>query len=308
MSVDGQMDLFAELPAEDLAELGLNVPAPTADKKKVEKPKTVAPAVEQEPDVYPVDRTVYYAGHRLPVPSRTMKKEDVRVWLEEQFPELRKDNTEMIYDDKTGALIPVVKAHKKGAKTLEVYLEEPDAAPPRYYRLRESDGLVEEVRTTQAGTFALPLVDTIQSQGLSLLGHYTPKHTLPSAELFIEIVKRFQSEPDTEHLAYIVWMRDHYEVLWPPQTADAASVTAAGLVETESRYVWMQIHSHGRLPAFWSGQDDEDEVKTGLYAVVGRADRPYPQATFRMSVGGRYAYVYGTRFFAGDIESVVNVL
>ncbi|MHB1702294.1 MAG: hypothetical protein ACYCSN_19610 [Acidobacteriaceae bacterium] len=304
MSVDnGQLDLFADLPEEDRAELGLNVPAPV-DKKKAEKPKTVAPAVEKEPDEYPVDRTVYYAGHRLPVPSRTMKKEDVRVWLEDQFPELRKDNTEMIYDDKTGALIPVVKAHKKGAKTLEVYLEEPDVVPPRYYHLGK-DGRVYEVRTTQAGAFRLPMIDVLQ---YGANGYYTPSRALPPVDLLDEIVVRFRAEPDTEHVAYLVWLRDHYEVLWPPQIADAVSVTAAGLVETETRYVWMQIHSHGRLLAFWSPQDNRDEVKTGLYGVVGSVHLTVPQATFRMSVAGRFSYIDGCQLFHGRAESVVDVL
>ena len=305
MSTDnGQLDLFADLPEEDRKELGLDLPKPV-EKKKADKVKPTTPPVEQEPDEYPIDRTVFYAGHRLAVPGRTMKKEDVRAWLEEQFPELRKDNTEMVYDEKTGALIPVIKAHKKGAKTLEVYLEEPDVVHPRYYRLRPSDGLVEEVRTTQAGAFCLPMIDVLQ---YGANGYYTPSRALPAVDLLDEIVARFRAEPDTEHVAYIAWLADHYEVLWPPQTADAVSVTAAGLVETETRYVWMQIHSHGRLLAFWSPQDHRDEVKTGLYGVVGSAHLTVPQATFRMSVGGRFSYIDGCKLFRGRAESVVDVL
>ncbi len=301
-----EMDLFDVLNEEEKKELGWDEPetsccaAPTS-KKTAKKTQPV----EAEPNEYPVDRVVFYAGHRMNVPARTMKKEDVRAWLEETFPELSAERTEMVYDEKTGHLIPVLKAHKKGAKTIEVYLEEPEQTLPAYYRLGKG-GDIEEVRTTQAGRFVLPLETALdRAQHVRVFGQYIPKVALPSVSFLKEIVDRFVAEPDTEHVAYLVWDTDHYEVVWPTQKANAVSVVASGMMETETRFIWMQIHSHGRLDAFWSGTDDADEVRTGLYGVVGRVQDGIPSAKFRMSVGGRFMDLPETVCFRGDVHAIV---
>ena len=236
------MDLFDVLNEEEKKELGWDEPevsccaAPTSKKTA----KKAQPIVEAEPDEYPIDRVVFYAGHRMDVPSRTMKKEEIRAWLEDTFPELSAERTEMVYDEKTGHLIPVLKAHKKGAtKSIEVYLEEPEQALPKYYRMGKS-GDIEEVRNTQAGRFVLPLEAPLdRAQHVRVSGQYIPKIALPSVSFLKKIVDRFVAEPDTEHLANLVWDTDHYEVMWPTQTANAVSVVARGMMETETRFVWM---------------------------------------------------------------------
>ncbi len=78
----------------------------TADKKG--KP----PATE--PPVYDRDRTVAYAGHQHPITDRTLSLEQVRALLEREYPELSKDRCEMLYDAKTGVIVPVVKGARKG--------------------------------------------------------------------------------------------------------------------------------------------------------------------------------------------------
>lgn len=59
-------------------------------------------------------RMVFYAGHRIEIPDPKLSLEDIRAQLALQFPELAKDRTTMVTDPKTGDIIPVVTAAKKG--------------------------------------------------------------------------------------------------------------------------------------------------------------------------------------------------
>lgn len=310
---DDAMDLFSDLGEEDRRELGLEVAQPAQHAKKAAKGTSAAKeAQEVEPDEYPIDRTVYYAGRRLAVPDRAWKKEDVRAWLEEQFPELRKENTEMVYDDKTGALIPVIKAHKKGAgapawyekrDTITVHTKTPGVRPAVWLQLMPN-GHLWEFRSTQAGLFVLPA--GCPAEHLIWTGGYIPALPKPSVDLLRQIVLRFQAEPEKEHLAYIVRRQDRWDVVWPEQAGTPFGVVGQGFLETEEEWVYLQIHSHGRLPAYFSATDDADEVRTGLYAVVGRCDRTQPEYRFRLSVAGRFSPLHPKFVFDGDVASVVG--
>lgn len=298
---NGQMDLFDLLPAEDRTELGLDQPktppAPVTRETKTRpsKPAPAKAALATEPDEYDIDRTVYYAGHRLAVPSRTMKKEDVRAWLEEQFPELRQENTEMVYDEKTGVLIPVLKAHTKGSAFETVFLERPDPVPPVWKQ--QIAGEVWECRRTQAGEFALPVVH--EGPGFVRVGRFIPAVPRPPADLLDEILHEFRMDPEQEHLANIVWHEHRHFVHWPSQHVTRTSVIAQGVRETETWFVYLQIHSHGRMEPFFSATDDRDEVRTGLYAVTGCCHYPRPKVRFRMSVGGRFTPLDAADVLAG---------
>ncbi|KPV45690.1 Mov34/MPN/PAD-1 family protein [Alicyclobacillus ferrooxydans] len=298
-----QTTIFDALPEEERNEL-VSVEAPNKTQKSAKTSQqsksvsSVKSAEEPEPEEYEIDRVVYYAGHRKEVPSRTMKLEEVRAWLErEHFPELTKERTDMVYDKTTGHIVPVLKGHKKGAQ-MTVFTEHPTETLPNYYFLDEY-GVVSEVRRTQAGVFSIP----VRGTGLS-----EPPVTLSVPRIPVgileEIVRVFQTEPDVEHLAYVVWDTDHhYSVYWPEQTSSAVSVQSEeGFMETDERFIVLQVHSHGRLPAFFSRQDDSDEIRTGLYGVVGLCHQPYPEMRFRMSCGGKFWSVAPGEIFSGVIR------
>jgi hypothetical protein len=50
----------------------------------------------------------------------------------------------------------------------------------------------------------------------------------------------------------------------------------------------MDIHSHNRMKAFFSGIDDKDERATRLYTVIGRLDKYFPDIKTRISNGGKF--------------------
>ena len=53
-------------------------------------------------------------------------------------------------------------------------------------------------------------------------------------------------------------------------------------------YLAVDLHSHGRLPAFWSDQDDRDDNGVRVCGVFGRLDRPQLEARFRLVLNGHH--------------------
>jgi hypothetical protein len=122
------LGLFEGLLEEDLGDL-----APKQKNKAVEvvenedteitdnnttknTPEKKEPAASKDKEVLPVDKTriVCYAGHKIFIENRNLSLEQIRKQLEKEFPELSKGRTEMVYDDKTGIVVPIIKAKKNG--------------------------------------------------------------------------------------------------------------------------------------------------------------------------------------------------
>jgi PRTRC genetic system protein A len=52
--------------------------------------------------------------------------------------------------------------------------------------------------------------------------------------------------------------------------------------------VAVDLHTHGRAPAFWSADDDRDDQGIKVAGVFGRLDQPMPMARFRLVINGLY--------------------
>jgi PRTRC genetic system protein A len=50
----------------------------------------------------------------------------------------------------------------------------------------------------------------------------------------------------------------------------------------------VDLHSHGRLGAFWSADDDRDDNGVRVCGVFGNVDRATPTARFRLVLNGHY--------------------
>jgi PRTRC genetic system protein A len=50
----------------------------------------------------------------------------------------------------------------------------------------------------------------------------------------------------------------------------------------------VDLHTHGRLPAFWSGADDLDDRSVKVAGVFGNLDSERPSAAFRLVLNGMY--------------------
>jgi PRTRC genetic system protein A len=73
-----------------------------------------------------------------------------------------------------------------------------------------------------------------------------------------------------------------YRLLRPPQIVGATRVVYRPTAAT-----MLELHSHHRMPAFFSRTDDADEQALRLYAVVGRLDAERPEVAVRV---GAYGY------------------
>ncbi len=311
-------------------------PAPTAttpsfrasrpDLKKpepLEKPaagtvgsKTQA-AKKAEPKRFKAGTVVSYAGHSRTigedgfggdVPDTGLTEEEVFRLLSGDFPELSRSRAELVHDPKENRIIPVLKGHRKGAaEALTVHRKPPplpvDDWPPLTHLLGEG-GVVYAARTTQAAVFVarVPCRRSVK-EGFDLRVPKAP------AALLAEAANFFKRDPDNEALANVVYDGGSYTLEIPEQEANAVAVQAPAMPEAEDRFVFVQLHSHARMGAFFSGQDARDEVRTGFYGVLGRMDQPRPEAVFRFSCGGVFVPVdpYGLFEEArpGELEEAV---
>lgn len=85
----------------------------------------------------------------------------------------------------------------------------------------------------------------------------------------------------------------------PRQTVSTAGVDfTLSDMDREKFLPFLEIHSHNTMGAFFSETDDKDEKATGIYVVVGRLDRLFPEIKARISVGGKFVDIAPEEIFA----------
>ena len=95
------------------------------------------------------------------------------------------------------------------------------------------------------------------------------------------------SDAGASHEVYmgVVWENGAYQRVFPEQTGSPASVQYQ-----RARGVLLDIHTHGKMSAFFSGTDDHDEQGFQLYMVLGRLDHPViHEVALRLGVFGYFA-------------------
>lgn len=95
---EGQLELFPEDKPK---------PKPAPAKPK---PQAKAPVEEK----VGTDYTVYYAGHKIPVPKDDMTLEELRQYLVCDFPEMSKKRATFDVDKEMKEIVPAVNGTKRG--------------------------------------------------------------------------------------------------------------------------------------------------------------------------------------------------
>ena len=140
------------------------------------------------------------------------------------------------------------------------------------------------VRASNNHLDATVLVASAEVRGLSLLEEkVTLLHGRIPWRLYDLAYSLFVMDPSRERYVAIVW-QDGYRLRVPEQERESGSVKYF----TESDVV-LDIHSHGTMSAWFSGQDNRDEQALRLYMVVGKVNMLIPEMELRVGVYGYFA-------------------
>lgn len=202
--------------------------------------------------------------------------EEVRDALEEVYPEFSKERTEMIYDER-GFIIPVLKGSKKGITITSTRKNQ------NLYMVQGRDGSCYRIEQMPYGCF------DCREDGSEVDFHLSAQK-IPGS-LFYDIFRFFRKNPCREAAAQIFYddRKGAYELHFPRQRAGACSVVFDRDVQMEEEKVLvMDVHSHGRMDAFFSSVDNHDEKGTRLFLVLGRIDRDVPAWKLRAGIAGNY--------------------
>ena len=143
-----------------------------------------------------------------------------------------------------------------------------------------SDGLYVQAKSELLSA-RIPVGQRIDVKGLApvrtkieLRQENIPKEKWTAAELWICL------DPGVERTISITRDGGKYQLYAPEQTGSPGSLVYAAVKKQV-----LQIHSHGRAPAFFSWTDNQDEQGFCLYGVVGNADKPPRERSRRYRVG-----------------------
>ena len=222
---------------------------------------TSAATVKKE-ELYPTDATVSLIFTRLQLSSelfggkKEITKKEVLKYIGKQYPEYSPERTELVYDSKKKLIIPSLKSGKRGS-----------------YCLKEEEDFRYE-RTPIMEILAFKEERKLNGCVRGRVSYSLPKIPYSILKDVVDFFLNVFEEKDTEAVALIFYDKkiENYEVRIPKQTAGAAFVEFErdiSLELDETKYLVMEIHSHGRYGTFWSDTDNREELSHRLYAVVG---------------------------------------
>lgn len=97
-----------------------------------------------------------------------------------------------------------------------------------------------------------------------------------------------------EQFFAIRWRDGKYELVQPHQEGASASLSYNVVQDAV-----LEMHSHGKMHAYFSSTDNADEQGFRLYGVVGKLNEPLPEVNFRVGVYGHWAPVSWPEVFSG---------
>ena len=166
------------------------------------------------------------------------------------------------------------------------------------YRERLFSSVKERVENTALGLFK-GYEDEYDMLSLDVFEMSLPK--IP-AYLLDTIIKKFKQDLTREDMVQIYWSvkSKSYYLVHPTATYDKISVRYQ-MTHTRDILV-MSIHSHNTMPARFSRVDDEDEIYTGLFGVIGDLDKPVISMSFRAGMEGKFKTLYYADIFTNGGE------
>lgn len=179
----------------------------------------------------------------------------------------------------------------------------PVIAAPRFGALPDM-GNGQRVIAARNGWFVQTRLDWLDS--IVALGHGSPPMRLPYGEVAEHLRFSFGVLPIRLIEAFVAAGREHLPneaagvliysrrtgqlrlAMCEPEQTSPVHIRYRRPAMADGETVAVDLHTHGRAPAFWSGEDDRDDQGIKVAGVFGLLDRPRPSACFRLVINGLY--------------------
>lgn len=179
----------------------------------------------------------------------------------------------------------------------------PVVAAPRFGALPDM-GNGQRIIVARNGWFVQTKLDWLDS--IVALGHDQPQMRLPYGEvaerlrfsfgvLPIRLIEAFvaasRERLPNEAAGVLIYSRCSGQLrlaMCEPERASPVHIRYRRPAMAEDETVAVDLHTHGRAPAFWSGEDGRDDQGIKVAGVFGLLDRPRPSACFRLVINGLY--------------------
>ncbi len=195
---------------------------------------------------------------------------------------------------------PTVTAKSKGIasyKGVFPTLETARASDKVICLIPSREGQVYEMRKHELGEFIAPKYNLTDFP--TIRAGFRPALPRIPSEILEQVISFFRcfmgSRDSSEAMVQVFWDREaqHFQVFVPKQVVTGIHIDAEPLdLLPDDRYLhYADIHSHHTMDAHFSAVDDKDETPTGLYIVIGRLDRFYPEICTRISCGGTFVTI-----------------
>ncbi|AEB85630.1 MULTISPECIES: PRTRC system protein A [Comamonadaceae] len=179
----------------------------------------------------------------------------------------------------------------------------PVIAAPRFGALPDM-GNGQRIIVARNGWFVQTRLDWLDS--IVALGHGSPSMRLPYGEVAEHLCFSFGVLPIRLIEAFVAAGREHLPneaagvliysrrtgqlrlAMCEPEQTSPVHIHYRRPAMADDETVAVDLHTHGRAPAFWSGADDRDDQGIKVAGVFGLLDRPRPSACFRLVINGLY--------------------
>jgi len=211
--------------------------------------------------------------------KEAVEKDDLIAVLKPKYKMFRQSNREVSvsYDKASSTVGVAVVSGRKGAAAIAA----PFSNVINFSEFR--DKLTKRVEDTEVGLFkGYQNDETLEVTGLSF-SMKLPK--IPS-HILDTIVAEFRRDITKENMVQIMWSAKDKEYYVVKPTARYTSVSVFYELTHTSDILVMTVHSHNKMKAFWSSIDDNDEVNTSLFGVIGNLDQASPSMLFRAGMEG----------------------
>ena len=165
--------------------------------------------------------------------------------------------------------------------------------PPHLYDyILAEQGLIKRVENRFAAVDCLlaPLEETLYGLNLQPYPLQPLRFKLPRipGRLLAETLAEARREIEREVMYHFKY--DPGEGWTVSRPAQEQSRVSVGYRYRDPDQIILDLHSHHRMPAFFSPTDDRDERGGRFYGVIGHLDRETPELALRLGLYGHWLY------------------